>query len=148
MESINLKFYEAYKKLDQLCKQVLSSNYGVSEYIAKMENTVWQERQDVQSWNDDLKQLRHVRWIRTDLSHRPGSFEETVCTQDDIDWIHEFYIKLLNQTDPVSLLSHICSKKAIKFSFNSSALLEEVIITDTPSSCSSPFCFFNNKTVR
>lgn len=36
MDSIILEFLEVYKRLDELCKQILSSDTGISEYIAWM----------------------------------------------------------------------------------------------------------------
>jgi len=105
MKSMNLEFYEAYKQLDLLCKQALSSNSGVAEYIRQMEDTPCHALQNVQFWIEDLKQLKRMRRIRTELSQRPGSFEDALCTQEDIDWLNDFYIRLLNQTDPFSLLA-------------------------------------------
>ena len=104
MKSINLEFYEAYKQLDLLCKQAMDTNYGVSEYIKQMDDTSCRDLQNVQFWIEDLKQLKRMYRIHTELSQRPGSFEDSLCTQEDIDWLNDFYIRLLNQTDPFSLL--------------------------------------------
>ena len=104
MKSLNLEFYKAYKQLDLLCKQALSSGSGVAEYIRQMENTPCRALQNVQFWIEDLKRLKRMRRIHTELSQRPGSFDDVLCTQEDIDWLNDFYIRLLNQTDPFSLL--------------------------------------------
>lgn len=37
MDNMILEFLEAYKSLDELCKQILSSDRGISEYIDEME---------------------------------------------------------------------------------------------------------------
>ena len=121
MKSINLEFYEAYKQLDLLCKQALESNYGVSEYIKQMDDTSCRDLQNVQFWIEDLKQLKRMYRIHTELSQRPGSFDDTLCTQEDIDWLNDFYIRLLNQTDPFSLLvkkeSCVAEKGSLKALF-------------------------------
>lgn len=36
MDNNILEFLEAYKSFDELCKQILSSNQGVTEYINEM----------------------------------------------------------------------------------------------------------------
>lgn len=64
-----LEFLENYKKLDELCRQILSSDRGVSEYI-----------------------------------------------DEDIEWLHTFYCRIMECTDPFSLLhqSENINKKAVK----------------------------------
>lgn len=37
MDNMILEFLEAYKSPDELCKQILSSDRGISEYIDEME---------------------------------------------------------------------------------------------------------------
>ena len=37
MDNMILEFLEAYKSLDELCQQILSSDRGISEYIDEMD---------------------------------------------------------------------------------------------------------------
>lgn len=97
-----LKFLENYKNLDQLCRQLLSSDRGVSEYIDEMSN----ERQGyrIAGWERDYKKLKKMRWIRNRLVHDTDSFEDHLVSIEDIEWLHTFYCRILNCTDPFSLL--------------------------------------------
>ena len=68
MNNINWDFIEAYKSLDELCKQILSSDRGISEYIDEMSNES-QGRMMVTCWEKDYNQLKKMRWIRNQLVH-------------------------------------------------------------------------------
>ena len=39
MDNIEILFFEEYKKLDNLCKDLFKSDRGVSQYIEEMECT-------------------------------------------------------------------------------------------------------------
>lgn len=98
-----LEFLEAYKSLDELCKQILSSDKGVSEYIDEMkyEN---QGYQMVPDWERDYKQLKKMRAIRNRLVHEPHSFEDNPVNAEDIEWLKIFYRRIMECTDSFSLL--------------------------------------------
>ncbi len=51
-----LEFLKAYKNLDELCRQILSSDRGVSEYIDEMSNESQGYR--VAGWEGDYKKLK------------------------------------------------------------------------------------------
>ena len=104
---LSIEFQENYKRLDCLCKDSLSSNEGVSEYIRQMESTSWVDRRYVNSWEDDYKMLKHVRWIRNQLAHEVGTLEAGICQIDDLNYIKDFYNRILNGTDPFT-----CIRKA------------------------------------
>ena len=97
-----LEFLDIYKKLDELCRQTLSSDRGVSEYIDQMNN----ERQGyrIAGWQGDYKQLKKMRWIRNCLVHESDSFEDNPVNIEDIEWLHTFYHRIMECTDPFSLL--------------------------------------------
>ena len=99
---IILEFLEIYKNLDELCKQVLSSDRGVSEYIDEMSNESQGYR--VASWERDYKILKKMRWIRNRLVHETDSFEDNLVNVEDIEWLHTFYHRIMECTDPFSLL--------------------------------------------
>lgn len=101
---LSIDFQETYKRLDRLCKDYLSSNEGVSEYIRQMENTAWIDRRYVVSWEADYKQLKHVRWVRNQLAHEVGTLEAGICTTDDLNYIKDFYNRILNGNDPFTLI--------------------------------------------
>ena len=67
MNNTENRFFEQYKKLDNLCKDLLNNNQGVSAYIKEMEKIPIFERQLVKSWDSDYKMLKHIRWIRNNI---------------------------------------------------------------------------------
>lgn len=75
MNNTENRFFEQYKKLDNLCKDLLNNNQGVSAYIKEMEKIPIFERQLVKSWDSDYKMLKHIRWIRNNIAHSDYSSE-------------------------------------------------------------------------
>ncbi len=103
MNQLNLEFFETYKELDELCKQLLSSEKGVSSYIDEMTNEM-QESRAITGWNKDYQQLKHMRWIRNQLAHETNAFQKEFVTIADIEWIKAFHHRILECTDPLALL--------------------------------------------
>ena len=95
-------FIEAYKRLEKLCGEVLNDERRVSAYIDEMINTS-QGAYYVRGWNEDLKQLKHYRWIRNQIVHDPCCSEENMCSDADTQWVVDFYARIMNQTDPLAL---------------------------------------------
>lgn len=52
MDNMILEFLEVYKSLDELCKQILSSDRGISEYIDEMKRE-GRGRMRVACWETD-----------------------------------------------------------------------------------------------
>ena len=102
MNDIENRFFEQYKKLDNLCKDLLNSKQGVSTYIAQMENTPAFERRYVNSWDSDYKMLKHIRWVRNDIAH---SDYQSECTEGDIAYARNFYTRIMKQEDPFSIIN-------------------------------------------
>lgn len=109
MDEMILKFLKAYKKLDELCKQVLSSDRGISEYIDQMQSE-GENCSKIHGWNSDLKRLKRMRWMRNQLVHDADSFDTLKVTKEDISYLKEFRSRILNCEDPFSLLYN--SKKS------------------------------------
>lgn len=101
MNNLNLQFFEAYKELDEMCKQVLSSNRGVSAYIDEMEK---EGHVYVENWEKDYRQLKRMRWIRNRLAHEINVFEEDIITAQDVEWLKMFRTRIIELADPFSLL--------------------------------------------
>lgn len=104
MDNIILNFLEAYKNLDEICKQIFFSDIGISKYIEEMENES-QGSFYVSNWENDYKKLKHMRWIRNQLVHDTDSFQQNMVTMDDIDWLKHFRSRIMNCTDPFALLN-------------------------------------------
>lgn len=98
-----LEFLEAYKNLDDFCKQILSSDRGISKYIDEMNHeSLGPEKVDC--WEKDYKQLKKMRWIRNQLVHEINSFQENLINAEDIEWLITFRSRIMECTDPFSLL--------------------------------------------
>ncbi len=104
MLTLSLEFLEEYKRLERLCKDYLSRTEGVSEYIRQMEETTWSNRRYVSTWEDDYKQLKHVRWVRNQLAHEVGALDSDICTESDIDWVKNFYDRIIDGRDPFTTI--------------------------------------------
>lgn len=105
-------FIESYKYLEKLCGDLLNDDRRISAYIDEMINTP-KGSYLVSGWDDDLKKLKHYRWVRNRIAHEPDCTEENMCDPSDSVWLDGFYSRIMNQTDPLALYS-----KAIKLRSN------------------------------
>ena len=97
-------FIESYKHLEKLCGEVLNDDRRISAYIDEMINTP-RGSCLVRGWDDDLKQLKHYRWVRNQIAHEPDCTEQNMCEPSDTVWLDTFYSRIMNQTDPLTLYS-------------------------------------------
>ena len=93
---------ESYKHLEKLCGEILDDDRRVKAYIDEMQNTPGGARY-VSSWNADLKKLKHYHWVRNQIAHEIDCTEQNMCTPEDTLWIDNFYSRIMNQTDPITL---------------------------------------------
>lgn len=98
-----LEFLDTYKKLDELCRQLFLSDKGVSQYIDEMSSEGYGKWR-VAGWERDYKRLKNIRWIRNRLVHDRDSFESDLVNEKDIEWMRTFYQRIMECTDPFSLL--------------------------------------------
>ncbi|MBR4470820.1 MAG: hypothetical protein IKS54_05835 [Erysipelotrichaceae bacterium] len=99
MNETEKELVEEYKKLDLLLKDMYQSDTGVSEYISRMELT--SGAYVVPGWEQDLKRLKHVRHIRNKIMHEE---DDSLCSESDIDFVLDFYDRLMEQDDPLARL--------------------------------------------
>ena len=97
-----MEFINSYKRLEKLCNEIYDSNHGISAYIDDMARLTSASFY-VFNWNDDLKQLKHYRWIRNQIAHDPNCTEENMCEYGDAKWIDDFYDRIMNQSDPLAM---------------------------------------------
>ncbi len=95
-------FIDSYKHLERLCGDVLGDDRRISAYIDAMINTP-RGAYLVAGWNEDLKMLKHYRWVRNRIVHDPGCCEENMCEPGDAVWLDNFYSRIMNQADPLAL---------------------------------------------
>ena len=95
-------FNDSYKHLEKLCGEVLNDDRRISAYIDEMLNTP-SGSYYVKNWDEDLKKLKHYRWVRNQISHEPDCNEFNMCEPGDELWLDNFYSRIMNQTDPLTL---------------------------------------------
>lgn len=111
MNDLNYIFFEEYKRLDKLCGELYDAPYGVTHYIDDMKSAPRDSYRRISSWNTDLRELIRLRHIRNYLAHAEGAFHEDVCVQSDIDLIKNFHQRIMNQSDPLAMLSKMSQPK-------------------------------------
>lgn len=97
-----MSFIESYKRLDNLCKDIFTSETGVTTYITNMESLMY-NRFQITNWDSDYKKLKHYRYIRNQIVHENNVDEGNICNADDLYWVEQFYQRIINQTDPLTL---------------------------------------------
>ena len=95
-------FMDSYKRLEKIRGEVLNDDRCVSAYIDEMRNTS-RGALLVKDWEEDLKQLKHYRWMRNQISHNPDCTEKNMCNASDTQWLDNFYSRIMKQTDPLTL---------------------------------------------
>lgn len=115
-----LTISNAYKHLEKLCGDLLNDERRISAYIDEMAK-ISDGSSKVYNWDNDLKKLKHYRWIRNQIVHEPDCQEENMCHPDDVAWLNNFYSRIMNQTDPLALYSK--NNKA-----NTSAKAQKILI--------------------
>lgn len=106
-------FIDSYKHLEKLCGEVLSDDRRVSAYIDEMLNTPGGSCL-VTGWDEDLKQLKHYRWVRNQIAHEPGCSEENMCEPNDTLWLDNFYSRIMEQTDPLTLYARATRPRPVQ----------------------------------
>ena len=108
MSYLNYEFFDEFKALDNLCKDIygksIDNKLGVTLYLEDMEKIFHQGSSTVSGWTSDYNRLRAARNIRNELAHSRNSFSTDICSQEDIDFIRSFRTRILNQTGPIAML--------------------------------------------
>ena len=95
-------FIDSYKHLEKLCGEVLNDDRRVSAYIDEMLSTP-RGSYYVRTWDEDLKNLKHYRWVRNQIVHDPGCTEENMCEYGDAQWLDDFRSRIMSANDPLAL---------------------------------------------
>ncbi len=91
MNVIDNNFFEEYKHLNKLLTE-MGYDDGINEYISLLESKGL-------TCNKDYKQLKRCRYLRNQLAH---SIVDKQCSQDDLDYITDFYNRVYAVMDPLS----------------------------------------------
>ena len=95
-------FMNSYKRLEKLCGEVIGDDRRVAAYIEEM-CKLYRGAYTVSGWNEDLRRLKHYKWVRNQIAHDPACNEENMCDDEDAQWLDDFYNRIMSQTDPLAL---------------------------------------------
>ena len=109
MRRLEQQFLESYKKAESLCNKRFSAQYGVSEYLSRMESAAPEKRR-IAGWDDTYKTLKHLRSIRTKIAHETG---DSGCEKNDCLDLKNFYRSLTRKRDPLSRLERAQGRRSI-----------------------------------
>ena len=110
MLAIETRLFEEYKQVDKFCRDMFSSQSGVTQYITEMERLASYGRSVIPSWNDDYHMLNHVKSLRNKIAHESGATE---CNENDAAWLENFHRRLLTRQDPLALLNNANRERSI-----------------------------------
>ena len=109
MDCLNYEFFDEFKALDNLCRDIYGGSadnkLGVTLYLEDMDKKAYRGSIYVSGWASDYNRLKSARNIRNELAHSRNSMTVDICSQEDIDFVRSFRAKILNQTDPLAMLS-------------------------------------------
>ena len=101
MNKLEVKFFDEYKFVDNICRDMFRSNQGVTEYIKQMEVMDAEGSRSVVNWREKYKKLKHLRWLRNKIAHESGAPD---LTENDLIELQNFHNQLLKQVDPLAEL--------------------------------------------
>lgn len=109
------RLFDEYKRVDNICRDMYSSQSGVSQYITEMELHSFRGRSTVLSWDEDYRKLKYIRWLRNQIAHNSSA---TDCNDEDVEWLENFHCRLLKCQDPLALLEN-ANRERLKLLENS-----------------------------
>ena len=111
MDAIQIELLEEYKYVDNICRDMLGTEKGVTSYIEQLDETPMTVRYWITEWNDEYRQLKHIRWLRNQIAHSTGYVD---CTQSDLDWLKDFHNRLLTQQDLLAKARRVVQESQIQ----------------------------------
>ena len=111
MDAIQIEFLDEYKYVDKICREMFGTEKGVTAYIEQLDETPVTVRYWITEWNDEYRQLKHIRWLRNQIAH---STEYVECTQSDLDWLKGFHNRLLTQQDLLAKAHRVIKESQIQ----------------------------------
>ena len=96
-----MSFIDSYKRLEKLCNEIYGDIHGVKAYIEEMNNTPLGARY-VLGWDEDLKRLKHYKWVRNQIWHDLNCTEENMCEYGDAQWLDNFRSRIMSANDPLA----------------------------------------------
>lgn len=111
MDDNQIEFLDEYKYVDKICREMFGTEKGVTAYIEQLDETPMTVRYWITEWNDEYRQLKHIRWLRNQIAHSTGYVE---CTQFDLEWLKDFHNRLLTQQDLLAKAHRVIKESQIQ----------------------------------
>ncbi len=102
MQKIEMEFFDRYKELDNLCRDILGSETGVSSYINTMDGVYSYAVPKIPRFKDDLKTLKHLRHIRNSIAH-DNEDGTAIATESDLCAVKKMKELIMSSEDGYSL---------------------------------------------
>ena len=111
MNTIQIEFLDEYKYVDKICREMFGTEKGVTTYIEQLDETPMTVRYWITEWNNEYRQLKHIRWLRNQIAHSTGTVD---CTQSDLEWLKGFHNRLLTQQDILAKAHRVIKEPQIQ----------------------------------
>ena len=115
MANYNSEFFDEFKKLDKLCRDIYGrsadNKLGVTLYLEDMNSKAQTGRAVVPNWSNDYNRLKRLRGIRNELAHSTDTFSREMCSYSDVEFIRAFYSRITKRTDPLSIYAQKCGRQ-------------------------------------
>ena len=111
MDAIQIELLDEYKYVDKICQEMFDTEKGVTAYIEQLDKTSVTVRYWITEWNDEYRQLKHIRWLRNQIVHNTGYVE---CTQSDLEWLKGFHNRFLTQQDLLAKANRVIKESQIQ----------------------------------
>ena len=131
MKRLNIRFFDEYKALDNLCIDLfgeVDGKRGVTLYIDQMSKNADLGRAEIDDWESDYKNLRDARHTRNQLAHSQDSFSDKVCTKEQLEFVRSFKKRLQKGRDPLSILQKSTAGKRSHRRFNTLMILLLIVL--------------------
>lgn len=103
MNKNNALFLNEYKKLNDICRDSLDMDGGISSYIKEMESSE-APKKNVDAWVNDYHTLSKCLHIGTLLEDEEMLAGQPQCTKQDVAWLKKFQKRIANGEDPIEEL--------------------------------------------
>lgn len=100
-EKQNMEFMDLYKSVDNNLKNILGTDKGVTEYISILERRAGGSKSTPEI-RQDLKMLKHLRWVRNKLAHEVD-YGTQILETGDCEWLENFQKRIRKGKLPVRL---------------------------------------------
>ena len=133
MQYTENEFFDEYKRVDAICRDMFMTEKGVGAYIEQMEIITPDMQFRIINWGKDYNQLKRMRRIRNKIAHENGYVD---CSLDDLNWLKDFHVRLLNRQDPLAVAGEYkrVQKQPLRVAQCQSTKVNYIALSDNKSS--------------